>query len=81
MIELKNIILFMDSYKLLGQRNLIYSFILRKGRLLYMSLLILVIIAFIAFAISLKIYGDYLGKLVGLDDSKKTPAHTMTIHK
>ena len=43
-----------------------------------MSLLILVIIAFVAFAIALKIYGDYLGKLVGLDDSKKTPAHTMT---
>jgi len=43
-----------------------------------MNLLILVLIAFIAFAIALKIYGDYLGKLVGLDDSKKTPAHTMT---
>src|SRR5665811_2308286 len=43
-----------------------------------MSLLILVIVAFIAFAIALKVYGGYLGKLVGLDDSKKTPAHTMT---
>lgn len=43
-----------------------------------MNLLILVLIAFIAFAIALKIYGGYLGKLVGLDDNKKTPAHTMT---
>ena len=43
-----------------------------------MNLLILVLVAFIAFAIALKIFGDYLGKLVGLDDSKKTPAHTMT---
>ncbi|MBU2440249.1 carbon starvation protein A, partial [bacterium] len=43
-----------------------------------MNLLILVLIALIAFAISLKVYGGYLAKLVGLDDSKKTPAHTMT---
>jgi len=43
-----------------------------------MNLLILVLIAFIAFAIALKVYGGYLGKLVGLDNSKKTPAHTMT---
>jgi len=43
-----------------------------------MNLLILVLIAFIVFAIALKTYGGYLGKLVGLDDSKKTPAHTMT---
>ncbi|PKP55916.1 carbon starvation protein A, partial [Candidatus Atribacteria bacterium HGW-Atribacteria-1] len=43
-----------------------------------MNLLILVLIALIAFAISLKVYGSYLAKLVGLDDSKKTPAHTMT---
>ena len=43
-----------------------------------MNLLILVLIALIAFAIALKTYGGYLGKLVGLDDSKKTPAHTMT---
>jgi carbon starvation protein len=43
-----------------------------------MNLLILVLIAFIAFAIALKTYGGYLGKLVGLDDNKKTPAHTMT---
>jgi len=43
-----------------------------------MSFLILVLIALVAFAIALKTYGGYLGKLVGLDDSKKTPAHTMT---
>jgi len=43
-----------------------------------MNLLVLVLIAFIAFAIALKTYGGYLAKLVGLDDSKKTPAHTMT---
>lgn len=43
-----------------------------------MSLLIIVLIALIAFAIALKVYGDYLGKLVGLDPDKKTPAHTMT---
>jgi len=43
-----------------------------------MSLLILVLIALVAFGIALKTYGGYLGKLVGLDDSKKTPAHTMT---
>ena len=43
-----------------------------------MSLLILILIALVAFAIALKTYGGYLGKLVGIDDSKKTPAHTMT---
>jgi len=43
-----------------------------------MNLLILVLIALIAFAIAFKTYGGYLAKLVGLDDSKKTPAHTMT---
>ncbi|GAJ07988.1 unnamed protein product, partial [marine sediment metagenome] len=43
-----------------------------------MNLLILVLIALVAFAIALKVYGDYLGKLVGLDPDKKTPAHTMT---
>jgi len=43
-----------------------------------MNLLILVLIALVAFAIALKTYGGYLAKLVGLDDSKKTPAHTMT---
>jgi len=43
-----------------------------------MNLLILVLIALVLFAIALKTYGGYLGKLVGLDDSKKTPAHTMT---
>jgi len=43
-----------------------------------MNLLILVLIALVVFAIALKTYGGYLGKLVGLDDSKKTPAHTMT---
>jgi carbon starvation protein len=43
-----------------------------------MNLLILVLIAIVAFLIALKTYGGYLGKLVGLDDSKKTPAHTMT---
>ncbi len=43
-----------------------------------MNLLILVLIALVAFAIALKTYGGYLGKLVGLDNSKKTPAHTMT---
>jgi len=43
-----------------------------------MSLLILVLIALVAFGIAFKAYGGYLGKLVGLDDSKKTPAHTMT---
>ncbi|HZK41046.1 MAG TPA: carbon starvation protein A [Atribacterota bacterium] len=43
-----------------------------------MNLLILVLIALVAFGIALKTYGGYLGKLVGLDDSKKTPAHTMT---
>jgi len=43
-----------------------------------MNLLILVLIALVAFAIAFKTYGGYLGKLVGLDDSKKTPAHTMT---
>ncbi|MHC2994548.1 MAG: carbon starvation protein A [Candidatus Atribacteria bacterium] len=43
-----------------------------------MSLLIIVLIALIAFAIALKVYGDYLGKLVELDPDKKTPAHTMT---
>jgi len=43
-----------------------------------MNLLILVLIALVAFAIALKTYGGYLAKLVGLDDSKKTPAHTIT---
>src|SRR5665648_40215 len=43
-----------------------------------MNLLILVLIALVAFGIALKTYGGYLGKLVGLDDSKETPAHTMT---
>jgi len=43
-----------------------------------MNLLILVLIILIAFSIAFKTYGGYLGKLVGLDDSKKTPAHTMT---
>lgn len=43
-----------------------------------MNLLILVLIALVAFAIAFKTYGGYLAKLVGLDDSKKTPAHTMT---
>jgi len=43
-----------------------------------MNLLILLLIALIAFGIAFKVYGGYLGKLVGLDDSKKTPAHTMT---
>ena len=43
-----------------------------------MNLLILVLIALVAFAIAFKVYGDYLGKLVGLDPDKKTPAHTMT---
>jgi len=43
-----------------------------------MNFLFLVLIALVAFAIALKTYGGYLGKLVGLDDSKKTPAHTMT---
>jgi len=43
-----------------------------------MNLLILVLIVLVAFGIAFKTYGGYLGKLVGLDDSKKTPAHTMT---
>jgi len=43
-----------------------------------MNLLILVLIALVLFAIALKTYGGYLGKLVELDDTKKTPAHTMT---
>jgi carbon starvation protein len=43
-----------------------------------MSLLVLVLVAIVAFIIALQTYGGYLGKLVGLDDSKKTPAHTMT---
>ncbi len=43
-----------------------------------MSLLIVILIALIAFAISLKVYGGYLAKLVGLDNKNKTPAHTMT---
>jgi len=43
-----------------------------------MNLLILVLIALVSFAIALKTYGGYLAKLVGLDNSKKTPAHTMT---
>jgi carbon starvation protein len=43
-----------------------------------MSLLILVLIALVAFAIAFKAYGGYLAKLVGLDNNKKTPAHTMT---
>ena len=43
-----------------------------------MNLLILVLIALVAFVIALKTYGGYLAKLVGLDNSKKTPAHTMT---
>ena len=43
-----------------------------------MSLLIIVLIALIAFAIALKVYGGYLEKLVEIDPDKKTPAHTMT---
>lgn len=43
-----------------------------------MSLLTMVLIAVVAFIIALKVYGDYLGKLVSLDNNKKTPAHTMT---
>ncbi|MCK5767296.1 MAG: carbon starvation protein A [Candidatus Atribacteria bacterium] len=43
-----------------------------------MSLLVLVLITLVAFAIAFKTYGGYLAKLVGLDNSKKTPAHTMT---
>ena len=36
-----------------------------------MSLLILVLIGIIAFAIALKVFGDYLAKLVGLDNNNK----------
>jgi len=43
-----------------------------------MNLLTIVLTAIVVFAIALKVYGGYLAKLVGLDDSKKTPAHTMT---
>ena len=43
-----------------------------------MSLLVLLLITLVAFGIAFKTYGGYLAKLVGLDDNKKTPAHTMT---
>ena len=43
-----------------------------------MNLLTMLLIALVAFIIAFKVYGDYLGKLVGLDNNKKTPAHTMT---
>lgn len=43
-----------------------------------MSALVLVLIALIAFIIAYKVYGGYLTKVFGIDDSNKTPAHTMS---
>ena len=43
-----------------------------------MNLLTILLVAIALFAIALKTYGGYLARLVGLDNKKKTPAHTMT---
>jgi len=43
-----------------------------------MNLLTILLVAIVLFAIAFKTYGGYLVKLVGLDNKKKTPAHTMT---
>lgn len=43
-----------------------------------MNLLTIVLVAIVAFLVALKVFGDFLAKLVGLDNNIKTPAHTMS---